>query len=256
MRTLSGWWSRSLVIFCTGHTALCLPCTASTCLSSPSSWPACTQSSLCLFSQVHTWFFPHSEQIVQQRLYCLSFACSEVSQRFSTTHPNGRQIMLSYLLPWLSNIELVDTGLLPPASSPCTPEEEPRGQAQGLSSSLRGNGWGSLQATSLVLNNLMFMTAKVGSHVCTSFWSSSFPSDSCLLTALIFIPISMAMRFLGRRLRMPGTLWCPTRGGATTYGLPCSFLSACVESAVIPHCCLMWVYLSVSLSGPSSNFTH
>lgn len=71
--------------------------------------------------------------------------------------------MLSYLLPWLSNIELVDTGLLPPASSPCTPEEETRGQGQGMPS-LRGNGWGSLQATSLVLNNLMFMTAKVGSH--------------------------------------------------------------------------------------------
>uniref|UniRef100_A0A668UZN6 Furry homolog b (Drosophila) n=1 Tax=Oreochromis aureus TaxID=47969 RepID=A0A668UZN6_OREAU len=92
---------------------------------------------------------------------------SEVSQRFPTTHPNGRQIMLSYLLPWLSNIELVDTGLLPPASSPCTPEEEPRGQARGLgaSPSLRGNGWGSLQATSLVLNNLMFMTAKYGDEV-------------------------------------------------------------------------------------------
>lgn len=53
MPTQSGWWSRSLVIFCTEHTAPCLPCTASTCLNSPSSWPACTRSSLCLFSQVH-----------------------------------------------------------------------------------------------------------------------------------------------------------------------------------------------------------
>ncbi|KAJ0004584.1 hypothetical protein NQD34_010798 [Periophthalmus magnuspinnatus] len=88
-----------------------------------------------------------------------------VSQRFSTTHPNGRQIMLSYLLPWLSNIELVDTGLLPPPSSPCTPDDESRGQNMGASPSLRGNGWGSLQATSLVLNNLMFMTAKYGDEV-------------------------------------------------------------------------------------------
>lgn len=114
------------------------------------------------------------------------FTRAEVSQRFPTTHPNGRQIMLSYLLPWLSNIELVDTGLLPPASSPCTPEEEPHGQGQGmgLSPSLRGNGWGSLQATSLVLNNLMFMTAKVGSHVCACLWNySSFSSEiSCLST--------------------------------------------------------------------------
>ena len=94
--------------------------------------------------------------------------------------------MLSYLLPWLSNIELVDTGLLPPASSPCTPEEEPRGQARGmsLSPSLRGNGWGSLQATSLVLNNLMFMTAKVRSHVCEI---TLCPTDiSCLLTDFVY----------------------------------------------------------------------
>uniref|UniRef100_A0A8C2EF40 Furry homolog b (Drosophila) n=1 Tax=Cyprinus carpio TaxID=7962 RepID=A0A8C2EF40_CYPCA len=92
---------------------------------------------------------------------------SEVSQRFSTTHPNGRQIMLTYLLPWLNNIELVDTGLLPPTSSPCTPEEEAREQADnlGITHRLKGNGWGSLQATSLVLNNLMFMTAKYGDEV-------------------------------------------------------------------------------------------
>ncbi|KAL0182832.1 hypothetical protein M9458_022207, partial [Cirrhinus mrigala] len=81
---------------------------------------------------------------------------------FPTTHPNGRQIMLTYLLPWLNNIELVDTGLLPPSSSPCTPEEEAREQSDnlGITHRLKGNGWGSLQATSLVLNNLMFMTAK------------------------------------------------------------------------------------------------
>uniref|UniRef100_A0A7N9AR69 Furry homolog b (Drosophila) n=1 Tax=Mastacembelus armatus TaxID=205130 RepID=A0A7N9AR69_9TELE len=38
-------------------------------------------------------------------------------------------------------------------------------QGMGLCPSLRGNGWGSLQATSLVLNNLMFMTAKYGDEV-------------------------------------------------------------------------------------------
>ncbi|XP_057676660.1 protein furry homolog isoform X3 [Corythoichthys intestinalis] len=94
---------------------------------------------------------------------------SEVSQRFPSTHSNGRQIMLSYLLPWLGNMELVDTGLLPPASSPCTPDEEvtrvPAQSLAGVSLFLRGNGWGSLQATSLVLNNLMFMTAKYGDEV-------------------------------------------------------------------------------------------
>uniref|UniRef100_A0A8C2ELJ9 Furry homolog b (Drosophila) n=1 Tax=Cyprinus carpio TaxID=7962 RepID=A0A8C2ELJ9_CYPCA len=35
----------------------------------------------------------------------------------------------------------------------------------GITHRLKGNGWGSLQATSLVLNNLMFMTAKYGDEV-------------------------------------------------------------------------------------------
>lgn len=95
--------------------------------------------------------------------------------------------MLSYLLPWLSNIELVDTGL-PPASSPCTPEEEAgQGQAMGMPPSLKGNGWGSLQATSLVLNNLMFMTAKVANH---PFWQQSVVPDNvcCLRNGLPSFP--------------------------------------------------------------------
>uniref|UniRef100_A0A674A3G1 FRY microtubule binding protein n=1 Tax=Salmo trutta TaxID=8032 RepID=A0A674A3G1_SALTR len=95
---------------------------------------------------------------------------SEVSQRFPTTHPNGRQIMLTYLLPWLSNIELMDSCLLPPVSSPCSPEEETPDRTgttagQVPQHTLRGMGWGSLLATSLVLNNLMFMTAKYGDDV-------------------------------------------------------------------------------------------
>ena len=70
--------------------------------------------------------------------------------------------MLTYLLPWLSNIELVDS-MLPPLPSPGPTVEEPAAQDKnvGPSHQLRGTGWGSIQATSLVLNNLMFMTAKV-----------------------------------------------------------------------------------------------
>ncbi|KAM9733099.1 protein furry homolog isoform 3-T3 [Menidia menidia] len=92
---------------------------------------------------------------------------SEVSQRFPTTHPNGRQIMLTYLLPWLGNIELVDSGLLLPVLTPSTPSYDSPCQLTGTGSShqLKGTGWGSLQATSMVLNNLMFMTAKYGDEL-------------------------------------------------------------------------------------------
>ncbi|XP_053095517.1 protein furry homolog isoform X2 [Pangasianodon hypophthalmus] len=93
---------------------------------------------------------------------------SEVSQRFPSTHANGRQVMLTYLLPWLRNIELVDGGLLPVTSSPAHQVEEKRRRGHCISppsSHLQGSGWGSAQATSLVLNNLMFMTAKYGEDV-------------------------------------------------------------------------------------------
>nr|XP_034971650.1 protein furry homolog isoform X5 [Zootoca vivipara] len=92
---------------------------------------------------------------------------SEVSQRFPTTHPNGRQIMLTYLLPWLHNIELVDSRLLLPGSSPSTPEDEIKDKDGeiAVTCGLKGNGWGSPEATSLVLNNLMYMTAKYGDEV-------------------------------------------------------------------------------------------
>lgn len=92
-----------------------------------------------------------------------NFTILEVSQRFPTTHPNGRQIMLTYLLPWLHNIELVDNRLLLPGSSPTTPEDELKDKDGEITvtSGLKGNGWGSPEATSLVLNNLMYMTAKV-----------------------------------------------------------------------------------------------
>lgn len=96
----------------------------------------------------------------------------EVSQRFSTTHPNGRQIMLTYLLPWLGNIELVDSGLLLPVFTPCTSAYDACSQttSTGSSQQLKGTGWGSLQATSMVLNNLMFMTAKVKSCRGNGVW--------------------------------------------------------------------------------------
>jgi len=75
--------------------------------------------------------------------------------------------MLHYLLPWMNNVELVDF-------KPCAPRpEEPGGGGPGDEEAqeremmvnsrrwLRGEGWGSPHATTMVLNNLMFMTAKV-----------------------------------------------------------------------------------------------
>lgn len=92
---------------------------------------------------------------------------SEVSQRIQTAHPGGRQVMLHYLLPWMNNVELVD--FKPAARRPedCgsgeEDEESHEREVMMVNSRrwLRGEGWGSPKATTMVLNNLMFMTAKV-----------------------------------------------------------------------------------------------
>lgn len=72
--------------------------------------------------------------------------------------------MLHYLLPWMNNIELVDLKPLPTARRHDEDEEDSLKDRELMVTSrrwLRGEGWGSPQATAMVLNNLMYMTAKV-----------------------------------------------------------------------------------------------
>ncbi|XP_063257977.1 protein furry homolog-like isoform X11 [Prinia subflava] len=96
---------------------------------------------------------------------------SEVSQRIQTAHPAGRQVMLHYLLPWMNNIELVDLKPLPTICRQDEDEEDSLKDREMMVNSrrwLRGEGWGSPQATAMVLNNLMYMTAKYGDDVAWS----------------------------------------------------------------------------------------
>ena len=79
--------------------------------------------------------------------------------------------MLHYLLPWMNNVELVDLKPSPRRQEDATvageeedEEEAAREREMTMLNSrrwLRGEGWGSPHGTTMVLNNLMFMTAKV-----------------------------------------------------------------------------------------------
>ncbi|XP_060134874.1 protein furry homolog-like isoform X4 [Zootoca vivipara] len=96
---------------------------------------------------------------------------SEVSQRIQMAHPSGRQVMLHYLLPWMNNIELVDLKPLPTIRQQDEDEEDSLKDRELMVNSrrwLRGEGWGSPQASALVLNNLMYITAKYGDEVAWS----------------------------------------------------------------------------------------
>ncbi|XP_048243647.1 protein furry-like isoform X3 [Haliotis rufescens] len=87
---------------------------------------------------------------------------SEITHRFQTAKPSVRQTLLKYLLPWLHNMELVD-----PAVPPANPISNflnrlQDSQTESIFCPLKGEGWGSTQATEMVLNNLFFITVKFG----------------------------------------------------------------------------------------------
>ncbi|XP_051952378.1 protein furry homolog-like isoform X2 [Xyrauchen texanus] len=127
---------------------------------------------------------------------------SEVSQRMQTAHPGGRQVMLHYLLPWMNNVELVD--FKPSArrqEEPSTTEEEEDVHEREMMMMnsrrwLRGEGWGSPHATTMILNNLMFMTAKYGDEFAWSeienVWTTLADSWPKNLKIILHFLISMS----------------------------------------------------------------
>ena len=99
-----------------------------------------------------------------RKAYRVLYAClvTEMTARFEMTSLVGQRCILQYMLPWLANIELVDlsnASPTPPELNIETEEEEQNGAMSPVE--LEGEGWGSVEATQLVLNNLFYITVKV-----------------------------------------------------------------------------------------------
>lgn len=84
--------------------------------------------------------------------------------RFEMSSPSGKRSLLQYMVPWLQNVELVED----------SPNSHPQGiiiqsaeymQEVGVESTgnsvLTGSGWGSPEATKVILHNLLYITTKV-----------------------------------------------------------------------------------------------
>uniref|UniRef100_A0A8C0BWN6 FRY like transcription coactivator n=1 Tax=Buteo japonicus TaxID=224669 RepID=A0A8C0BWN6_9AVES len=209
---------------------------------------------------------------------------SEVSQRIQTAHPAGRQVMLHYLLPWMNNIELVDLKPLPTIRRQDEDEEDSLKDREIMVNSrrwLRGEGWGSPQATAMVLNNLMYMTAKYGDEVAWSeienVWTTladSWPKNlKIILHFLISICgvnsepsllpyVKKVIVYLGRDKTMQLLeelvselqLTDPVSSGVTHMDNPPYY--RITSSYKIPSCCFICSYSYVHLdvySGLNSN---
>ncbi|XP_060535962.1 protein furry [Cylas formicarius] len=82
---------------------------------------------------------------------------SEITYRFQSARPEVRQLLLQYVLPWLHNMELVDPNIPP------TNPHMYQFYANEMGAE-RKEGWGSAEATEMVLNNIFYITAKYGDN--------------------------------------------------------------------------------------------
>jgi hypothetical protein len=86
----------------------------------------------------------------------ISFFLIEITTRILTANSNSRGTLFMILLPWIHNIELVDPSLSKGVNGHDIALNEEQGNAF-----LQGTGWGSVQSTELILNNLFYLTATV-----------------------------------------------------------------------------------------------
>ena len=85
--------------------------------------------------------------------------CTEILHRLPHATFAVRQSLLDYVLPWLYNMELVESSLL----STCTNADSLTVDSKdgGEPALLKGHGWGSPEATDMILNNLLYTTISV-----------------------------------------------------------------------------------------------
>ena len=124
----------------------------------------------------------------------MTYCFTEITHRFHTATPAIRQVLLQYLLPWLHNMELVDPNInMEATNNQDFPEIPPKNYSDYMKPPLKGEGWGSPQATEMVLNNLLFITSKVDdNHLCLLFTNIELNLDR-ISGALIYVVVRLTV---------------------------------------------------------------
>jgi len=84
----------------------------------------------------------------------------EIMHRLPAATFAVRQCLLNYVLPWLYNMELVDSSL-PTTAASTVDRKDHHVETMAQSALLKGRGWGSPEATDMILNNLLYTTVTV-----------------------------------------------------------------------------------------------
>jgi hypothetical protein len=86
---------------------------------------------------------------------------TEIIHRLQNATSSVRQSLLSYLLPWLYNMELVDQTLPSVSNFDRVPPLSKDSTLESIKPPLKGKGWGSPEATNMILSNLFYVTLTV-----------------------------------------------------------------------------------------------
>ena len=84
----------------------------------------------------------------------------EMVYRFERIPRPDQRSILQYMEPWLHNVELLDYSPHPHLINQCDLREETT-PPESTNPVLSGSGWGSVDGTTVVLHNLLYITAKV-----------------------------------------------------------------------------------------------
>ena len=170
---------------------------------------------------------------------------AEMVLRFEMASPSGRRGLLQYMVPWLENVELVEDAPVSHSTIIIQPPAEYMQEVAVESTGndiLTGSGWGSPEATKVILHNLLYITAKVRT---AKLYTCMFTPYQCLLLQIPLFPPpphihtrmyvhSMGMRS-PRRWRICGV---PCARGRTTFELPSTtWLGSAMSWATCLLCC-------------------
>ncbi|XP_015783421.1 protein furry [Tetranychus urticae] len=113
---------------------------------------------------------------------------SEITFRLQMARPSICRNMLDYLKPWLTDMELVDSYVIPQTSPLLNNYNSNHDCDDHLP-----KGWGCAEATEMVLNNLFYITVKFGdeySKEIEKLWfclCSKFPNNMRIIIRYLFI---------------------------------------------------------------------
>ena len=89
--------------------------------------------------------------------------------RYEMASSCGKRSILECMVPWIQNVELIEDAHLPHPHTNYQPDYSTINDGENYPHPvLKGNGWGSIEGTKVVLHNLLYITTKVHSHLLLS----------------------------------------------------------------------------------------